>query len=256
MGTITAKASQKVADLIPSIAWKPVPELALGLGIIFSTQEFSAQGLVAPSPAGPVTLSGHGTQTASGIGARVGVLWNPLPELGLGVTYKTRTSMGPLGGYANDILSYSGGAADVPAEYGAGIAWKISPAVIIAGDLILVKYGDLLINQDPLGVGWRDQPIVKLGLSWDIYSSWTLRTGMSSNRTQIYSSRTYQNILSPALSQTAYTLGASMRMDAKSDFSFSLELNPSQTIRGTDMSTGTNLEGKAQVMRLGYQRQF
>jgi long-chain fatty acid transport protein len=255
-GLKNLKSSQKVADVIPSISWKINPNLAVGLGVIFSFQEFESQGVFKPG-VGP--LPDHGKENAQGVGARVGLQWNATPELSVGATYKARTSMSKLGKYgdADSLLAYSEGKVDIPAEYGIGLAWKATPSVTLAADFLEVKYSKVKVMEDPDGQKWKDQPILRLGASWEMNPTWTLRGGLSRNQRQITSDRTLQNILSPAINNVAYTFGASMKLDPKSDISFSMEHNPSRTLNGTgDISTGTNITSKTQVIRVGYQRQF
>ena len=255
-GLKNLKSSQKVADVIPSISWKINPDLAVGLGLIFSFQQFESQGAAEPNTLPPVRISGHGKETAQGVGARIGLQWNPSPQLSVGATYKARTSMSKLGKYGDDLLAYSEGKVDIPAEYGIGLAWKATPSVTLAADFLEVQYSNIKVMQDPDGQKWKDQPILRLGASWEVDPTWTLRGGLSRNQRQISSDRTLQNFMSPAINNVAYTFGASMKLDPKSDISFSMEHNPSKTLNGTGNSTDTNITSKTQVIRVGYQKQF
>jgi long-chain fatty acid transport protein len=98
--------------------------------------------------------------------------------------------------------------------------------------------------------------IFRLGASWDVDSTWTLRAGLSSNKGQIETSRTAQNFMTPAINDKSYTLGATMKLDKASDISFSLEMNPSVTLDGSGPSTGVSITSKTQVFRVGYQKAF
>ncbi len=251
LGKGNLTASQKVLEVIPSVTWKVQPDLALGLGVIFAWQQVNLQGSPFPD---------HGTQTATGIGARLGMQWNASPEFSLGATYKMKTLMGKLGEYgdAGNAFAYSDGKLDLPAEYGLGVAWKASPAVTLAADYVVIQYGDVKANQDPNGPGWKDQPVMRLGVSWEVNPTWTLRGGYSSNKLQIDGSRTAQNMLTPAVNDRSYTFGVSMKIDTVSDVSFSLEDNPAATLNDTGATPGpvSSITSKTQVMRIGYQRAF
>ena len=99
--------------------------------------------------------------------------------------------------------------------------------------------------------------MLRLGASWDLNPSWTLRGGVSTNTRQIESDRAAQNITSPAVSNLAITAGATFKLDKTSDLSFSLEGNPSTTLDGTGSSAGYSITGnRVTVVRLGYQRSF
>ena len=258
MAAANVQASQKVAEIIPSISWKVQPNLALGASVNFATQQLNSQGLVALTPLGPVEIPGYGTQTANGIGARLGVQWQASPELSLGATYKFKTNMSQLGDYSKEkTLKYSDGKIDLPSEYGLGLAWKASTTVTLAADYLLIEYGGVKVNQDPAGQGWKDQQVLRLGASWDLNPSWTLRGGVSTNTRQIESDRAAQNITSPAVSNLAITAGATFKLDKTSDLSFSLEGNPSTTLDGTGSSAGYSITGnRVTVVRFGYQRSF
>ena len=256
-GAENVKGSQKVAEFSNSVTWKIQPNLAIGLGLIYMVQQVETQGVVvSPAPGVFVPIPGHGTQTATGFGARVGMLWNATPEVSLGATYKTKTNMSKLDGYATDVLAYSEGKIDIPSEYGIGVAWKATPALTVAADYLLIEYAGIKAQQDPNGPGWKDQPVFRLGVSWDLDSTWTLRGGLSSNKGQIESSRAAQNFMTPAINDKSYTLGATLKLDKASDLSFSIEMNPSVTLDGSGPSTGVSITSKTQVLRLGYQKTF
>jgi hypothetical protein len=115
----------------------------------------------------------------TGVGARIGLQWNATPDISLGATYKSRTSMSKLGKYGDDLLAYSEGKVDIPAEYGIGVAWKATPSVTLAADFLEVQYSDVKVMQDPDGQKWKDQSILRLGASWEMNPTWTLRGGLS-----------------------------------------------------------------------------
>ena len=164
--------------------------------------------------------------------------------------------MGAMSGYSQDILLYSEGKVDLPSDYGIGAAWRITPAVTLAADWIKVNYSDVRANQDPSGPLWTDQSIIKIGASWEMNPTWTVRAGFSQNNAQIDSTRVIQNILSPALDNSNMAVGASMKLNDESDISFSYDSSPQRTLTGTGSSTGWALQGRSQVLRVGYQMRF
>lgn len=255
------KASRKIAELITSIAWKPRTNLSLGLGVIYVRQDMSSQGLIQVAVVpdlGPaaVAISGHGTQSATGWSSRLGALWQATPEWSLGATYRTKTGMSSFKGYAADILAYSNGVIDLPSEYGVGASWKATPALTLAADWVKVNYSGVKANQDPMGPKWSDQRVIKLGAAWSVSPTWTLRTGYSKNNAQIDSTRVLQNLLSPAIDRAHVAFGATMKLDDKSDVSFSLDRSLRNTVTGTADSAGYVLQGNSQVIRFGYQKLF
>jgi hypothetical protein len=47
-----------------------------------------------------------------------------------------------------------------------------------------------------------------------------------------------------------------MKLNDKSDISFSFDTAPQRTLTGTGAGTGVSLQGSTQVLRLGYQSRF
>jgi long-chain fatty acid transport protein len=257
-GAGNAESTLRVAEFIPTVAWKPRDDLALGFGVTLAHQQFKADGVVvpAPVPGGLLPLPTHGTQSANGIGWRVGVLWKPAAEWSIGANYKSRTSMGKLAGYRDDLLAYSDGRIDVPEQYGVGVAWQATPRLTLAADWLRILWGDLNVMKDPNGFAWRNQPVFRFGASWALDDRLTLRAGFSRNRGQIDSSRTVQNVLVPAIHEKAYTAGLSWALDGASELSAGYEINPRTTLTGSGASSGTSLTSKVQLFMVGWQRRF
>ena len=257
-GAGTAKTSLRVAEFVPAVAWKPLPDLALGLGLTLAWQQFEADGVIvpAPVPGGLLPIAGHGRQSATGAGVRAGVLWKPAPEWSLGATVKSRTRMSSLEGYDRDLLAYSGGHLDVPGQYGFGAAWQPTPRVTLAADWLRIQWGDIEAMEDPNGFAWRNQQVLRVGAAWVIDERWTLRAGLSRNDGQIDSSRTVQNLLVPSIHERAYTAGLSWQVNPRSELNVGYELNPRTTLEGTGPSAGTSLTSKVQMLLLGYHYNF
>jgi long-chain fatty acid transport protein len=257
-GAGTAKTTLRVAEFIPTVAWKPTPELALGLGLTLAWQQFNADGVIvpAPVPGGLLPLPSHGRQTATGVGLRAGVLWNPAADWSFGANLKSRARMGRLGGYDQDLLVYSEGRLDVPAQYGVGLAWRPTDRLTLAADWLRILWGEIKAMQDPNGFAWRNQPVLRFGAAWTLDERWTLRAGHSRNRRQIEPSRAVQNLLVPSIHEKAYTAGLSWRVDPHSELNLGVELNPRTTMTGTGASAGTSLTSKVQMFLLGYHHTF
>ncbi|MCE4535694.1 outer membrane protein transport protein [Pelomonas sp. P7] len=257
-GAGKASSTLRVAEFVPTLAWKPAPGLAVGFGLTLARQQFEADGVIvpAPVPGGLLPLQGHGSQSSTGAGWRVGALWKPVEAVTLGANYKARTRMGKLDGYDADLLAYSAGRLDVPEQYGVGVAWQASPGVTIAADWLRILWGQLKVMQDPNGFGWRNQPVLRIGVSWQADERLTLRAGFSRNHAQIDSSRATQNLLVPAIHDKAFTVGLSWALDPKSELSLGYEFNPRTTLTGTGASTGTNLTSQVQMFMAGWQQRF
>jgi long-chain fatty acid transport protein len=257
-GAGTAQTKLSIAEVIPTVAWKPAPDLALGLGLTIAGQQFEADGVIvpAPVPGGLLPIAGHGRKTAAGVGARVGLLWKPTSDWSIGVNLKSKVRMSKLSGYDQDLLAYSEGRLDIPAQYGVGVAWQATDRLTLAADWLTIQWGDMKAMQDPNGFAWRNQPVVRLGAAWKLDESWTMRAGYSRNRGQIDSSRVLQNLLVPSINKEAFTAGLSWRINPKSELNFGYELNPRTTLVGTGASAGSSLTSKVQMFQIGYHLSF
>jgi long-chain fatty acid transport protein len=257
-GASNAKTSLAVIEFIPTVAWRPREDLALGLALNLAHERFEAQGVIvpAPVPGGLLPLPDHGRQQADGVGVRAGALWKPLPELSLGLNLKSRTRMGRLHGYEQDLLAYSGGRLDIPSEYGLGAAWQATPALTLAADVLQVNWGELTVMKDPNGFRWRNQPIARIGAAWTTDGGWTLRAGYSRSRRQITSDRTVQNLLVPSIHDQAFTAGIGWPLAKTGSLNLGYELNPRTTLQGSGASTGTSLTSKVQMLFASYQHNF
>ena len=255
-GAANAKASLQVLDIIPAFSWKPRADFALGVGIDLAYQRFEADGVIVPTAGGALALPGHGTESATGFGLRLGVLWLATPELWFGANYKTVTKMSSLSGYKNDLLAYSDGKIDLPAQYGVGLSWRPVSGVTLAADWLRIDWSGIKVMQDPNAFYWQDQPVLRGGVQWDIDEKWTLRAGASGNKRQVESTNLNANLLTPSINSRAYTAGVSWRMDRQNEFSLGYEYNPKTTMTGTGPSTGTTLSSTVQFFMLGYQHNF
>jgi long-chain fatty acid transport protein len=179
-------------------------------------------------------------------------MWKPAAGWAVGANLKSRVRMGRLGGYERDLLTYSDGRLDVPAQYGVGVAWQATERLTLAADWLSIRWGEIKAMQDPNGFAWRNQPVLRFGAAWKLDERWTVRAGYSRNRGQIDASRAMQNLLVPSIHEKAYTAGLSWRLNPNSELNFGYELNPRTTLRGTGASAGTSLTSKVQMFLLGY----
>ena len=254
-GADDAKASLAVIELLPTAAWRPRDDLAFGLSLNLARESFEAKGVIvpAPVPGGLLALPAHGVQRANGVGVRAGVLWEAIPGLSFGANVKSRTHMGRLDGYEQDLLAYSGGHVDIPSEYGVGAAWQATPRLTLAADWLRINWGALGLMQAPAGFHWRSQPVARLGAAWAWTADLTLRAGYSRSRRQITSDRATQNLLVPSINNQAFTFGTTWQATKASALNAGYEFDPRTTLNGTGPSAGTSLTSKLQMLFVSWQ---
>ncbi len=208
----------------PSVAYRIAPDHAVGIALNLAHQRFSAYGL---QPFGmmssdPTKLTNKGEDASSGWGVRIGWVGRMSDMVTLGATYQTKTKMGRFSDYAG--LFPDQGDFDIPANYGVGIAVKATPKLTIAADVQQIDYSGIAsvggtgASAMPLGArggpgfGWRDMTVYKLGASYAMNDTLTLRGGLSTGRQPIPSNEVFFNILAPGVVETHLTLGATWQL--------------------------------------------
>ncbi len=255
-GLAKARGSLRIAEFLPSFTYKPSSRLALGAALDFAHETVNVDGVVEPGPTGPVPLPTHGTQSANGVTASFGALWQPMSNTWLGATYKPRTRMGQLAGYSSDLFSSSDGRLDLPAQWGVGISHRPNGKWLLAADWMHIAWHDVAALGNAQSFNWKNQNVTRLGAAYDVNRAWTVRAGYSANNAQIPSNNVAANLLVPAINSQAWTTGISYRPDAHSSWNIGYELNPRQSITGTGASTGSNLSSRVQIVMMGYERTF
>jgi long-chain fatty acid transport protein len=257
-GATAPKDTIQVAEVLPTVAWKPVETVSLGLSFDAAYERVESEGVIvpAPVPGGLAELPTHGTRSAHGHGVRAGLLWSPSPSLSIGLNIRSHVHMGALSGYSEDLLASSAGHLDLPSESGVGVAWRPATGVTVAADVLQLRWGRLGIMQDPNGFHWRDQTVLRMGGAWDLSSAWTVRAGYSRNNGGIPATNIDQNLLLPSTVRQAVSAGVTWHMTQASEATLGYELDPTTTVHGTGTSTGTTLHSNAQLFLMGWQTRF
>jgi len=255
-GAEKAKSSLEVAIAAPTMTYKVADGQYAGVSLELAYERFMAKGLLVPDGEGGLApLPSHGTSSAVGYGARFGYMWLPAPELSLGISYATRIEMGKLAGYDRDLLAAGGGRIDVPAQYGAGLAWKPVPELTFAVDWLHVQHTDTIIGS-PQGFGWRDQNIGRLGVAYDLSAQWTVRAGDNRGNSSFGSAVVAQNVLSALGNARAVSAGLTYRLSGGGEVSMNYEYGSNQKVDGAGASAGFNVSASTQVFGLSYGSRF
>jgi long-chain fatty acid transport protein len=228
--------------IAPTFAIKPAPGHAIGVSLNFAYQRFSAKGLGPFAMTGPMqasaapgSVTNNGTDAATGWGVRVGWIGQLTPDLALGATYQSKTAMSKLDKYQG--LFAEQGNMDIPENYGLGLAFKATPQLTVAADVVRINYSaiksigngidHMTLLGNPLGAdngpgfGWEDMTVYKLGVSYEANRNLLLRAGYNHGKQPIPGSETFLNILAPGVVEDHVTLGATWAIDSKSEISLS-----------------------------------
>lgn len=214
--------------IAPTASYKISDSQAIGIAPLFGYQRFRADGLQAFAgfSNSPSDMTNRGYDTAHGYGARIGWFGKMSDALTLGAAYSTKISMSKFDKYKG-LFAEEGGF-DMPENYNAGIAFKISPMVSIAVDYQRINYSkvksvgnpsSLLLNcfggdssaclggSNGAGFGWHDIDVWKLGLEYRYNDRLTLRGGYNHSDNPIQAKDVTINILAPGVVQDHLTLG-------------------------------------------------
>jgi long-chain fatty acid transport protein len=259
--------------IAPTVAWKSGNH-SFGISLNLAYQRFEANGLqpfiAASSSGGNVTNQGYDDST--GWGVRVGWTGQVTPTVMLGATYQSKTSMSKFDKYRG--LFANQGEFDIPENYGAGIAWKASPALTVAGDVVRINYGDIPAVGNPAdclfagacalgstngpGFGWQNTTVYKLGVTYELNPKVTLRGGYVTLKQPIPSSQTFFNILAPGVVEDHLTLGATWKTAGNGELTvmymhaFEKKVNGAGSIPGAYGSGEANLKMSQDSLGVAY----
>jgi len=227
-----------------SAAYKLNEKHSVGVGVTYVYQRFAAEGIqtFAGISAAPGAVSNNGHDNSDGWGLKLGWQGQVSDDVTLALTWSSRINTGDFNEYRG-LFAEQGGF-DVPATYGAGFAWQVDPNLTLAGDWQFIEYsdvksvGNLLVLNAPLGsddgagFGWQDINVYKLGLTYQVGSNLTLRTGISHAEQPIPSSQTLLNVLAPGVIQDHFSVGASWQLDEKQTLSVSYTRALEEEVKG------------------------
>ena len=276
----SAGVSFKQYFVTPSLAYKISPSQSIGIGVNFAYQTFSAKGLgsfdnaLISYSAFPGYVTDRGTDSATGWGLKLGWIGKVTPDITVGASWSSKIKTSAFDKYKG--LFAEGGNFDIPATYGAGIAWQATPKWTLAADWQRIEYssfnsggnpmqnllaGELLGSLDGPGFGWKDVSVIKFGVVHKYNDNLTLRAGYSHCQHGIPSNQTFFNILCPGVVQDHYSLGASVKTTSSSELSVSYVYVPKETVYGKNSNpfgfgSEVNIHMNEQLFSLGYSKTF
>ncbi len=210
--------------ITPSIAYKFTRHQSFGIGLNLVGQRFAARGLsgFAPFSSNSHSFSNRNHDISFGIGVRLGWQGQLTDKLTFGLTWASRIRMSQLDKYAG--LFANNGSFDIPENYGAGLAHRITSALTLSADVQQIRYshvraigntfniqslfaGNTFGSKNGQGFGWRDVTVYKVGTSYAMDSRLTLRGGFSHSGQPVRRNQTFLNILAPGVVQDHLSLG-------------------------------------------------
>jgi len=264
-GPVTAPVTDTEAELAqlvfsPGFSYQINENHRIGVGLSLAYQRFYVQGVE------PI-LSNPGTDSGFGAGFNLGWHGRITDRLSMGVSYHSEVKMEKLEKYEH--LLANKGEMDIPERYGIGFAYQLSPSTIVAMDYLHINYAGVkslsnsvygfLDPASPLGskngpgFGWKRQHVYKFGISHQYDDELTLRAGYSRATDVIPERETALNYLAQVTPKEHFTLGASIKRDSGSEWSFAYTYSPKKTIKGSGLLSGqTDLYHQQHWVVVGY----
>jgi long-chain fatty acid transport protein len=222
--------------------------LSLGVAPVVAVQVFSAYGLgsLAAYSSSAANLSDRSPAWSVGAGLRLGGLYKVNEQFNIAVTGVTPIWTTSFQNYSG--LFANGGNFDLPAEIGAGIAYKILPTLAALVDYKHIFYSSVKSVGDALapigyaslgtangpGFGWRDIDVIAVGLEWSYSDRLTLRAGYAHNTQPITGKSVLFNILAPAVVTDRVSGGFGYRIDGHSSVDFAVTYAPKTGVTGQE----------------------
>jgi len=233
--------------LAPTCAFRVTERQAFGLTPLLAYQQFKAYGLgaFAGTSADGADLSDRGTDTATGLGLRVGYQGHLGSRLRLGASYQTRTTFSAFRKYRG--LLPDQGRFDIPSTWTLGAAVQAGAGLTFVLDVQRINFSEvaglgnpLLPNLRPVplganggaGFGWRNVTICKFGTQWQATPRWILRAGYSRGQQPIPASQVLFNLLAPAVVEQRWAMGATRHLGAAWDSSLAVTRALSHSVTG------------------------
>ncbi len=236
-------------QMLPSVAYKWNRHNSFGVSLALAAQVFRAFGLQAfgPAPAGlgftanqnASNLTNKGPDWSYGAGIRLGWLGTYFHQrLNLGFDYNSRVYMTRFKRYSD--LFAQNGSFDIPQNFAAGLAYKVTPKVDVAVDVERIFWHSIAAigDQGPdaanpsdfwpsycpsnqaqaqavcglggpmgLGFGWNNQTVYKFGMDYKWDPRVTLRWGINYGKNPIPANQILFNMLAPGVTEYHLTFG-------------------------------------------------
>lgn len=211
-----------------AVAWRPAPELALGVSLNAGWASLAAQPFGGTTPdcssATRCFVPDVSEDSAFGYGLQVGAVWTPAPAWSFGAAYTSEQSFEDFSWnsrVANPDLPSFGSqreirfGLDVPQSLAAGIGWTPSSRFRAGLDGRWIGYSDTQgfeagfdpVTGAPRGLGWEDIVVIAFGVEYQATPRLALRGGWNRSESAVPDSSAFFNVGSPAVFEDHLTLG-------------------------------------------------
>jgi len=225
---------------------------ALGSMLTSCTGPLCGIGLLPATNWARIDFSGggdmNGAARGTGFAGKIGAVYKISPEFTVGATYHSKTSLDDMETDSNGATISAQGAGPAapgkitvrdfqwPATYGIGVAWSANKQLLVAADVKVIGWKDVMkdFKMTFEGAGstinfampqnWKDQTVFELGAAYLFTPEFTGRIGVNIASNPIPND--YVNPLFPAIIENHYTLGVGYAISKNSSIDFSLAYAP------------------------------
>ncbi|HES76795.1 MAG TPA: hypothetical protein ENO09_07310, partial [bacterium] len=221
-----------------------------------------------------------GQMTGGGFAFKLGAVYQFNKEFSIGATYHSESSiddlegsgtftaftpMGPMAMPAN----YTVNDFQWPATFGIGMAWNVTPELMVAADIKQLMWSqtlsDFSMTTDIPGMGaqtasekqdWSDQTVFSIGAQYKIDPAVALRVGYNYGKNPVPDSTI--NYLFPAITEQHFTLGVGWQIDKANSLALAFTYAPevTQTATSPNQLTPLEMSHSQTLWRLNYAYSF
>lgn len=234
--TYTAYSQMRFA---PALSYKINDKVSVGVAvnIMYATMEFNV------ANASPANQLPHMGASSFGYGATIGVLVKPIDMIQIGLAYETKS-------YFQDF-SFNTAAGvdniefDQPQVATIGLGIKPIKDLSIGFDVEWINWSDTngqnlpkyTANSSsamPWNMDWSDQFVYKIGIQYAVHPMVVLRAGYNYGKMPLESTRAFENIAFPAVSEHHITAGIGINLNNHFTINIGGMYSPSAKISGSN----------------------
>lgn len=238
------------------LAYKPSCDQAYGISLIVGYLQMKNN--LTQFPSGIPTRGANRTDWALGIGGRLGGQWDLSQTFSLGAAASTPIYFQKLNKY-NDILKNR---PQLPAVVTGGLAWRVRPDIEFLFDLegLFWKESPFTGDKPPVGQGWRNALVFKLGAQHKVMQDLKIRAGFNHSRTAIKNKYVLFNALNESIALIENIFTAGFTYNFTPCFAFDMGGSVSLYKRVTDngngpagpAAKGLSVKARAMTLNLGF----
>ena len=241
------KAEMTVINFNPNVAWKATDTLSIGAGLALQYVDAKfGVGYKGPTQSGNVDITSTYEATDFTWGFNVGLMWQPVDSLRLGLSYRSETKHSTNGDVTINGAGKLDGTYDASVTV-SGPAWAMATAAWDVNDYLslyatfrwadwssfdtlktnipqlagAVAQNPLLGKMTNIENGWKDTYLMSVGYDLRVNSFWTLRGGIAYETSPI-DDKTKRTAIIPDADRWWFAIGSSFHWtkDFQTDIGF------------------------------------